>query len=46
VTTSPDGLLFTGTSFVNPEGFPGAYGHYFQGRAANDITQPLRFTGI
>ena len=46
VDVSPDGLLFTGINLGNPEGFQDAYAQYFQGRAANDTTQPLRFTGI
>jgi hypothetical protein len=38
-------LVFTGINLGNPEGFPDAYAQYFQGWAANDTTQPLRFTG-
>jgi hypothetical protein len=45
VTISPNGLLFTGTSYGNPEGFPGVYVRHFQGQAANDITQQVRFSG-
>jgi hypothetical protein len=45
VAVSPDGLVFTGINLGNPEGSPDAYAQYFQGWAANDTTQPLRFTG-